>query len=204
MKHPGNPKFGEPGFRQGSSNTGFRGCGPRVRIYALDYAIGSGQGQGCGTTIFKKPSQSSGNPNLGEPGFWQGSGNRQGSGNNPRVGYTPWVVPRFMLRTGSQKTTFEETKVPGLTGGGSGRDNKSACLGSGNPGFQYTLWVVPRFRKRGFQEHKVPDRPWAAQRSGNVGSGNLSSEKPRSVCQFVFTSFCLSFGASPDLSDLRQ
>ena len=24
LKYPGNPEFGEPGFRQGSSNTGFR------------------------------------------------------------------------------------------------------------------------------------------------------------------------------------
>ena len=30
----------------------------------------------------------------------------RGSGNNPRVGYMPWVVPRFMLRTGSQKTNL--------------------------------------------------------------------------------------------------
>ena len=31
----------------------------------------------------------------------------RGSGNNPGVGYTPWVVPRFMLRTGSQKTNLQ-------------------------------------------------------------------------------------------------
>ena len=40
LKHPGNPEFGERGFRQGSSNTGFRqgsenhrGCGPTVWVY---------------------------------------------------------------------------------------------------------------------------------------------------------------------------
>ena len=89
----------------------------------------------------------------------------RGSGNNPGVGYTPWVVPRFMLRTGSQKTNLQgnqgsRTKRARSTSnrwqGGGQRDNKSARLGSGNPGFQYTLWVAPRFRKRGFQEDKVP------------------------------------------------
>ena len=44
LKHPGNPEFGERGFRQGSEN--HRGCGPTVWIYFLDYATGSGQGQG--------------------------------------------------------------------------------------------------------------------------------------------------------------
>ena len=53
LRHPANPEFGEPGFWQGSSNTGFRQgsenhhrCGPTVWIYFLDYATGSGQGQG--------------------------------------------------------------------------------------------------------------------------------------------------------------
>ena len=35
-------------FRQGSGN--HRGCGSRIRIYTLDYAIGSGQGQDCEAT----------------------------------------------------------------------------------------------------------------------------------------------------------
>ena len=164
LKHPGNPEFGERGFRQGSSNTGFRqgsenhrGCGPTVWIYFLDYATGSGQGQGCGTTIFKKPS-----PGSREPGFWQGSEVPETTqGSDIRRG----LYQGSCYGQGPRKPIFKETKVPGpyrpcqraiADRGGAQRDNKSARLGSANPGFQYTLWVVPRFRKRGFQEDKVP------------------------------------------------
>ena len=163
LKHPGNPEFGERGFRQGSSNTGFRqgsenhrGCGPTVWIYFLDYATGSGQGQGCGTTIFKKPS-----PGSREPGFWQGSEVPETTqGRIYAVGCTKvHATDRVPENQFSRKPRFQDHIGPvneqSLTGGAQ-RDNKSARLGSANPGFQYTLWVVPRFRKRGFQGHKVP------------------------------------------------
>ena len=112
LKHPGNPEFGERGFRQGSSNTGFRqgsenhrGCGPTVWIYFLDYATGSGQGQGCGTTIFKKPS-----PGSREPGFWQGSEVPETTqGSDIRRG----LYQGSCYGQGPRKPIFKETKVPG-------------------------------------------------------------------------------------------
>ena len=94
----------------------------------------------------------------------------RGSGNNPGVGYTPWVVPRFMLRTRSQKTNLQETKVPGPKGPSqraiADREGDSVTInqrvsgpetqgfnircglrqGSGNEGS----------RKTRFQGHKVP------------------------------------------------
>ena len=154
LRHPANPEFGEPGFWQGSSNTGFRQgsenhhrCGPTVWIYFLDYATGSGQGQG----------QSSGKV----PRF-----RKQPRGRIYAVGCTKvHATDRVPENQFARKPRFQDQKGPvneqSLTGGGRQRDNKSARLGSGNPGFQYTLWVAPRFRKRDsrktrFQGHKVP------------------------------------------------
>ena len=164
------PEFGEPGFWHGSSNTGFRQgsenhhrCGPTVWIYFLDYATGSGQGQG----------QSSGKvPRFG----------KQPRGRIYAVGCTKvHATDRVPENQFARKPRFQDQKGPvneqSLTGGGQ-RDNKSARLGSGNPGFQYTLWVAPRFRKRGFQEDKVP---------GTQGSRNTrdSGNPPANLGCFV-------------------
>ena len=105
LRHPANPEFGEPGFWQGSRNTGFRQgsenhhrCGPTVWIYFLDYATGSGQGQGCGTTIFKKPR------------FWQGSEVPETTqGSDIRRG----LYQGSCYGQGPRKPIFKETKVPG-------------------------------------------------------------------------------------------
>ena len=176
-KHPGNPEFGERGFRQGSSNTGFRqgsenhrGCGPTVWIYFLDYATGSGQGQGCGTTIFKKPS-----PGSREPGFWQGSEVPETTqGSDIRRG----LYQGSCYGQGPRKPICKETKVPGPKGPGqraiADRGGHSVtinqrvsvpqtqgsnircglCQGSGNEGS----------RKTRFQEHKgfrkSPSQSW--------------------------------------------
>ena len=138
-------------------------CGPTVWIYFLDYATGSGQGQG----------QSSGKV----PRFRE-----QPRGRIYAVGCTKvHATDRVPENQFARKPRFQDQKGPvneqSLTGGGQ-RDNKSARLGSGNPGFQYTLWVAPRFRKRGFQEDKVP---------GTQGSRNTrdSGNPPANLGGFV-------------------
>ena len=153
LKHPGNPEFGEREFRQGSSNTGFRqgsenhrGCGPTVWIYFLDYATGSGQGQG----------QSSGKV----PRF-----RKQPKGRIYAVGCTKvHATDRVPENQFSRKPRFQDHIGPvneqSLTGGHSVTINQRVsvpqtqgsnircglCQGSGNEGS----------RKTRFQEHKVP------------------------------------------------
>ena len=111
LRHPANPEFGEPGFWQGSSNTGFRQgsenhhrCGPTVWIYFLDYATGSGQGQG----------QSSGKvPRFG----------KQPRGRIYAVGCTKvHATDRVPENQFARKPRFQDQKGPvneqSLTGGG--------------------------------------------------------------------------------------
>ena len=153
LRHPANPEFGEPGFWQGSSNTGFRQgsenhhrCGPTIWIYFLDYATGSGQGQG----------QSSGKV----PRFRKQPRGRIYAVDCTKVHATDRVPENQFTR----KPRFQDQKGPvneqSLTGGDSVTINQRVSVpetqgsnircglrqGSGNEDS----------RKTRFQEHKVP------------------------------------------------
>ena len=76
---------------------------PRMRTHSLDILPGLCHRFRTGTRLRNK------NFKEAQPRFQRTRvlARFRGSGNNPGVGYTPWVVPRFMLRTGSQKTNFQ-------------------------------------------------------------------------------------------------
>ena len=76
---------------------------PRMRTHSLDILPGLCHRFRTGTRLRNNNFQEA------QPRFQRTRvlARFRGSGNNPGVGYTPWVVPRFMLRTGSQKTNFQ-------------------------------------------------------------------------------------------------
>ena len=76
---------------------------PRMRTHSLDILPGLCHRFRTGTRLRNNNFQEA------QPRFQRTRvlARFRGSGNNPGVGYTPWVVPRFMLRTGSQKTNLQ-------------------------------------------------------------------------------------------------
>ena len=76
---------------------------PRMRTHSLDILPGLCHRFRTGTRLRNNNFQEA------QPRFQRTRvlARFRGSGNNLGVGYTPWVVPRFMLRTGSQKTNLQ-------------------------------------------------------------------------------------------------